>query len=219
MKKLLALNGSMRKNGNTSILLQHFLDGARKNAAGIEEIMAKDASLHYCRGCLRCNLIGRCSINDDDWQEMSRKILDANIIAFASPVYFHHVTAALKKIIDRFRSFVNVQITESGLQHTPWERWSKDFVVIMCMGSSDNSDARPAIELFEFIKSVLGTDNRLHVITATRLAVINQVLKSREELESLYKKINLPAHLAQEDFVRNKNILKQCFELGKTLTQ
>jgi FMN-dependent NADH-azoreductase len=218
MKKLLALNGSMRKNGNTSILLQHFLDGARKNAADTEEIMVKDINLHYCRGCLRCNLIGRCSINDDDWQEISRKILDADIIAFASPVYFHHVTAALKKLIDRFRSFVNVQITENGLQHTPWVKWSKDFVVIMCMGSSDNSDARPAVELFEFIRSVLGADNRLHVITATRLAVIYQVLKSVEELESLYKKINLPAHLVQEDFIKNKNILKQCYELGKTLT-
>ena len=218
MKKLLALNGGMRKNGNTSILLQHFLEGARENTADIEEIIVKDINLHFCRGCLRCNLIGRCSLNDDDWQEISGKILGADIIAFASPVYFHHVTAALKKLIDRFRSFVNVQITENGLIHTPWVKWSKDFVVIMCMGSSDNSDARPAIELFEFIRSVLGTDNRLHVITATRLAVVNQVLKSAKELESLYKKINLPAHLAQEDFIKNKNILKQCYELGKTLT-
>jgi putative NADPH-quinone reductase len=219
MKKLLALNGGTRKNGNTSILLQHFLDGARENNADTEEIIIKDINLHYCRGCLRCNLIGRCSLDDDDWQEISTKILDADIIAFASPVYFHHVTSLLKKLIDRFRSFVNVQITEKGLIHTPWAKWSKDFVVIMCMGSSDSSDARPAIELFEFIKSVLGADNRLHVITATRLAVINQVLKSVEELGSLYKKINLPAHLAQEDFVKNKNILKQCYELGKTLTQ
>jgi multimeric flavodoxin WrbA len=219
MKKILALNGSMRKNGNTSILLQHFLEGARKNDADTEELIVKDVNLHYCRGCLRCNLIGRCSLNDDDWQEISGKILDADIIAFASPVYFHHVTAALKKLIDRFRSFVNVQITENGLMHKPWEKWNKDFVVIMCMGSSDSLDALPAIELFEFITSVLGADNRLHVITATRLAVINQVLKSAEELESLYKKINLPAHLAQEDFVKNKNILKQCYELGKTLTQ
>jgi hypothetical protein len=218
MKKLLALNGGMRKNGNTSILLQHFLEGARENTADIEEIIVKDINLHFCRGCLRCNLIGRCSLNDDDWQEISGKILGADIIAFASPVYFHHVTAALKKLIDRFRSFVNVQITENGLIHTPWVKWSKDFVVIMCMGSSDNSDARPAIELFDFIRSVLGADNRLHVITATRLAVVNQVLKSAQKLEALYKKINLPAHLAQEDFIKNKNILKQCYELGKTLT-
>jgi FMN-dependent NADH-azoreductase len=219
MKKVLALNGSMRKNGNTSILLQHFLEGARENNANTEEIIVKDVNLHYCRGCLRCNLIGRCSLNDDDWRDISSKILDADIIAFASPVYFHHVTAALKKLIDRFRSFVDVQITENGLVHTPWAKWKKDFVVLMCMGSSDSSDARPAIELFEFIRSVLGADNRLHVITATRLAVINQVLKSREELESLYKKINLPAHLAQEDFVKNKNTLKNCYELGKNLTQ
>jgi len=217
MKKILALNGSMRKNGNTTILLQHFLKGAKKYTANVEEIIAKDINLEFCRGCLRCNLTGRCSINDDDWQEISGKILGADIIVFASPVYFHHVTAALKKLIDRFRSFVHVQITETGLIHTPWEKWNKDFVLIMCMGSSDDGDARPAIELFRFITSLLGPGNKLHIITATRLAVINQVLKTGEELATLYPKINLPVHLAQEDFRKNQNILKQCFGLGKSL--
>lgn len=219
MKKVLALNGSMRKYGNTTILLQHFLDGARNFTRYVEEIIAHNINLEYCRGCLRCNLLGRCSISDDDWPEVSNKILNANVLVFASPIYFHHITASLKKIIERFRSFVHIQITETGLIHTPWHEWNKDIVLLLCMGSSDVSDARPVIDLFEFIKSILGPTNRLHIITATRLAVIKQVIKTEEDLRELYPKLNLPGKLAKEDFRKNQEVLKQCFELGKSLSR
>jgi multimeric flavodoxin WrbA len=141
------------------------------------------------------------------------------VIVFASPIYFHHVTAPLKKFIDRFRSFVHVQISESELIHTPWEQWNKDFVLLLCMGSSDVSDAMPVIELFRFIRSILGPDNRLHIITATRLAVLKQILKTEEELVTLYTKLNLPIHLAKGDFKKNQEVLEQCYQLGNTLTQ
>jgi len=219
MKKVLALHGSMRKNGNTSILLEHFLNGAKNFTIAAEEITATDINLEYCRGCLRCNVIRRCSINEDDWGEVSEKIHEADVIVFASPVYFHHITAPLKKLLDRFRSFVHVQITESGLIHTPWEEWDKVFVLLLCMGSSDVSDAKPVIDLFKFITSILGTRNRLHIITATRLAVLKQVAKNVEELENIYPKLGLPAHLAKEDFKKNQKVLKQCYDLGKALGQ
>jgi multimeric flavodoxin WrbA len=219
MKRVMALNGSIRKYGNTSILLQHFLDGAKNSTRIVDEIIAHDINLEYCRGCLRCNLLGRCSIRGDDWAEISNKILDANVIVFASPIYFHHITASLKKIIERFRSFVHIQMTETGLNHTPRQEWNKDIVLLLCMGSSDVSDARPVIELFEFIKSILGPKNRLHIITATRLAVIKQVIKTEAELSELYPKLGLPANLAKEDFNKNQKVLKQCFELGKKLAR
>ncbi len=219
MKKVLALNGSMRKNGNTSVLLDHFLNGARESAGFVEELIAHEINLEYCRGCLRCNLIGRCSVSGDDWDELSNKILDADVLVFASPIYFHHITASLKKIIERFRSFVHVQITETGLKHTPGKEWNKDFVLILCMGSSDVSDSGPVIELFKYIKSILGPKNRLHIITATRLAAVKQVLKTEAELEKIYPKLNLPASLAKEDYRKNQQILKKCFELGKALAR
>ena len=217
MKKVLALNGSMRKYGNTTILLQYFLNGAKNSTRAVEEIIAHDINLEYCWGCLRCNQLGRCSISGDDWAEISNKIHDADVVVFASPIYFHHITASLKKIIERFHSFAHVQITETGLIHTPWQEWNKDIVLILCMGSSDVSNARPVIELFEFIKSILGPKSRLHIITVTRLAVIKQIIKTEEELKKLYPKLNLLADLAKKDFSKNQKILKQCFELGKKL--
>ncbi len=219
MKKVLVLDGSMRNNGNTSILVENFIKGVEKNTNQIDRFFAKDLNLEYCNGCLRCNLIKRCSISGDEWPDLSQKILDADVLVFVSPIYFHYVTAALKKIIDRFRSFVHVQITESGVDHTPIVEWKKDFVLLLSMGSSDAIDAQPVIDLFEYMKEVLGEQNRLHVIKATRLAVIKQVQKTEEELKELYPKLKLDESLAEADFIKNREILKECFDLGKNLTK
>lgn len=219
MKKVLVLDGSTRKMGNTSILTESFLEGAKRNASYTNQLLVKDLNIKYCNGCLRCNLIKRCSIRDDDWTDLSTKIDEADILVFASPVYFHYVSAPLKNIIDRFRSFVHVQITETGLIHTPWKNWNKDFVLLLSMGSSDDSDAQPVIDLLEYMKEVLGENNRLHVIKATRLAVIKQVQKTEDELKELYPKLMLNENLAKADYLKNQEILKDCFDLGNKLTK
>jgi putative NADPH-quinone reductase len=218
MKKIVAFNGSPRPAGNTAHLLRHFMEGALDNSVETDLIHCQDLNLKYCQGCLRCNILKRCSISGDDWEEVSKKILDADVLVFAAPVYFHHVPAPMKKMMDRFRSFHHVQITESGLVHTPWQEWKKDFVLILSMGTPDPVDAQPIIELFEFMTSLLGSGNRLHVITATRLAVVKQVIKTEEELETFYRKMKLPAHLAREDHHRNQKVLKACRELGVRLS-
>ena len=117
---ILSLNGSPRRKGNISLLLEEFIRGARESRAKSEEIVAEEVNLKYCKGCLRCNLLKRCAIKGDNWPVLSSKILNADALIFASPIYFHHITAPLKKILDRFRSFLHVQLTEQGLKHTPW---------------------------------------------------------------------------------------------------
>lgn len=218
MKKVLAFNGSARKHGNTGYLLDSFLSGVEKSGGKLEIIEAHKANLEYCTGCLRCNLVKRCTIRGDEWPELSAKILESDVLVFATPVYFHHVSAQLKKIIDRFRSFVHVQITETGLKHTPHTNWKKDFVLLLSLGSSSDEDAKPIIELFKYMVKLLGSENRLHVITAKRLGVIKQLVKTSEELQALYPKLGLPVSLAETDFEKNKKILQQCFDLGKDLS-
>ena len=219
MKKILTFNGSARKYGNTWYLLNSFQKGAEKNAVKLENIDAHQANLEYCNGCLRCNLIKRCAIRGDEWNELSSKILESDVLVFATPIYFHHVTAQLKKIIDRFRSFVHVQITETGLKHTPHTEWNKDFVLLLSLGSSDNADAQPVVDLFKYMIEILGPKNRLHIITANRLGVTKQVIKTKEELLLLYPKLGLSESLAETDFERNQKILQNCLELGEKLSQ
>ncbi len=219
MKKVLILDGSMRKQGNTSIIVEQFMEGAKQNTHQIEHILVKNLNIEYCTGCLRCNLIKRCSIATDDWNEVQQKIQDADVLVVASPIYFHYVTAALKKLIDRFRSLVHVQITEEGIKHTPRTEWKKEIVLILSMGSSDDIDAQPVIDLFNYIKNVMGEENNLHVIKATRLAVIKQITKNKAELNELYNKLNLNPKLAADDINKNKNILKNAFNLGRMLSR
>ena len=215
--KILALNGSPRKKGNTSLLLKEFLRGAREANAQTEEIIADEISLKPCRGCLRCNLIKRCAIRGDDWPELSSEILSSDVLVFASPVYFHHLTSPLKKILDRFRSFFHVRITPQSLKHTPWHTWKKNFVLILSLGSSDAVDAQPVIDLFDFMAPMLGRENSLTSIVGTRLAVAGQVKMEETELADLYRRLEIPVSLAEQDYQKNQLLLKKCYELGKSI--
>jgi len=216
---ILAFNGSPRRSGNTALLLQEFLKGAREYGAQCEVVIAHETNLNYCRGCLRCNVLKRCSLKGDDWPGLSKKILGADTIVFASPVYFHHLSAPLKKVLDRFRSFINVQITPQGLKHTPWVRWDKQFVLLLPLGSSDAADTQPIIDLFTFITTILGPENTLHTLIGKRLAVVNQVCMTYERLRTLYETLQLPVELAKDDYHANQALLEKCCELGHQLAQ
>lgn len=218
MKKVLILDGSTRKNGNTSYLVEKFKSGASQNNAQVNHILVKDLNIRFCNGCLRCNLIKRCAISNDDWMDLSNQIKESDVLVFASPIYFHYVTAPLKSIIDRFRSFVHVQITEDGVRHTPWEKWNKEIVLLMSMGSSDPIDSKPVVDLFDYMCEVLG-DNNLHCVKATRLAVTGQIIKSESELEKLYPKLKIDTSFIDEDLKRNKKLLEESHRLGDELTQ
>jgi multimeric flavodoxin WrbA len=214
---ILALNGSPRRTGNTAHLVSEFLRGARDAGALAEELVVEELNLKYCRGCLRCNVLKRCAIKGDDWPELSEKILAADVLVFASPVYFHHVTAPLKKILDRFRSFIHVRITEKGLEHTPWQPWRKQFVLLLSLGSSQTDDAQPIRDLFNFLTDVLGPDTSVSTVIGTRLAVVRQVAMDVGELRALYPKLGLPESLAKGDYDRNRALLRKCYELGRDL--
>jgi multimeric flavodoxin WrbA len=217
--KVLAFAGSPRNTGNSRLMLERFVKGAEKNRITTEVVDPHQLRIKPCTGCLRCNILKRCSLREDDWSGLSEKILASDLIVFATPVYFHHLPAPLKLIIDRFRSFIHVQITETGLIHTPHEQWNKQFVLLLSMGSSDDRDAEPVVELFRFMTSILGSGNGLHQLKATRLAMAGQVIKTADQLKILYERMKLPLHLAEQDEKQNRELLDKCENLGYTLTR
>jgi NAD(P)H-dependent FMN reductase len=218
MKRILAFNGTPRPAGNTGHLLRAFSEGAGEHGASPEVILAHGLHLKACTGCLRCNVLQRCSLSGDDWDMLRDKILDSDVLVFASPIYFHHLPSTLKAVLDRFRSFANVQVTEKGLIHTPYREWHKEFVLILSQGSPDPSDSRPVIDLFRYICRIMGPANNLHVVTATGLSMVNQVTKTARELAEQYRKMKLPERLVAKDVRKNREMLDQCRELGRTLS-
>lgn len=213
----LAFSSSPRPRANSTALLQAFEQGLTSAGGRLETIDVNACGLKACRGCLRCNLIKRCAIRGDDWGEISEKILAADVLVFAAPVYFHHVPSTLKAVIDRFRSFMHIRLTDAGLVHTPWQQWSKHFVMLLSMGAPAGSDARPIIELFEYMAGVLGQGNRLSVVAAGGLALAGQVTMDAVQLREAYEKLGLDPGRAEADAERNRGFLEATRELGRTL--
>ena len=215
--KIAAFDGSPRKNGNSTNILKAFLESAESRGAGISLYKTDQLDLKPCRGCLMCNVLKKCAIRGDSWPEIAEKIYEADVLAFATPIYFHHATSSLKKLLDRFRSFLNVRITRDGIIHKPHIVWNKKIFLFTAHGSSSDEDAQPLIEMFEFMTEVMGRGNSLQTVTAVRLAVSGQILFTREQLIELYKKLELPLELAAEDAERNRKYIMQAESMAESL--
>ena len=104
MMKVLAVYGSPRRKGNTSILLKRAVAGARQAGAEVEEIVLRDLKMSPCLEIYGCKKRGRCVI-PDDFQKFHDKILESEGLMLASPIFFYSVSAHTKTLIDRCQSF------------------------------------------------------------------------------------------------------------------
>ncbi len=98
----LGLFGSPRKKGNTSFLLNAFLDEISKQGIQTQTIDVCEMKIEPCRGCGYCEKHGYCVIDDDDMRPVIYPLLrKADIIIAATPIFFYSATAQLKALIDR----------------------------------------------------------------------------------------------------------------------
>ncbi len=85
--KVLGISGSPRRDGNTELLLKEFLRGARASGHETELFILNKLKISPCTSCDSCQKNGQCII-DDDMQSMYSKLLEADYIVIASPIYF-----------------------------------------------------------------------------------------------------------------------------------
>ena len=100
-KKVLILSGSPRKGGNSDILCDEFARGAREAGNEVEKLRVADKKIHPCSGCYYCSSHGGACAHKDDMAEVLQKMIDADVLVLASPVYFYSIDAQLKAVIDR----------------------------------------------------------------------------------------------------------------------
>jgi len=98
--KVLGILGSPRRGGNSEILLQAFLEGAAAGGAEVEEIRLRELKISPCQEIYHCLKDGTCPIKDD-MQGLYDKLVAAEVVALASPVFFYSVSAQAKAMIDR----------------------------------------------------------------------------------------------------------------------
>ncbi len=100
-KKVLILSGSPRKGGNSDLLCDEFMRGAKESGNAVEKISVAAKNIGYCRACYYCRKSGGECVIKDDMADILQKMIDADVIVLASPVYFYSIDAQLKAVIDR----------------------------------------------------------------------------------------------------------------------
>lgn len=99
-KKVLILSSSPRKGGNSDLLCDEFMRGAKESGHDVEKIFIAEKKINYCTGCGVCNSTHKC-VQNDDMAELLNKMILADTIVLATPVYFYSIDGQLKTLIDR----------------------------------------------------------------------------------------------------------------------
>lgn len=101
MKKIMIILGGGRVNGNTSQLAEAFMNGANEAGHQVEIVSLNQLNVNGCTGCNACRY-GKPCVQKDDFNSLVPKIKTADLIVFASPLYFWTVSSKIKAFIERF---------------------------------------------------------------------------------------------------------------------
>lgn len=100
MKNVLIISTGLRPRSNSDTLAQQFAKGAAEAGHRVETISLVGKQLAFCRGCLACQTLGRC-VMDDDANAIADKVCAADVVAFATPVYYYGMCGQMKTLLDR----------------------------------------------------------------------------------------------------------------------
>ena len=100
MKKVLILSGSPRKDGNSDLLCDQFAKGAEEAGHQVEKIRVQEQKINPCLACYGCRGTGSC-VQKDGMAAILEKMVEADTLVLATPVYFYSMDGQLKTLIDR----------------------------------------------------------------------------------------------------------------------
>ena len=185
--KIAAIYGSPRLDGNTSTLMDKFLEGVEDGTVssgsdiGIKKIVASKLDISPCRECGNCSRTGECIVQDD-MQDIFKMLIEADFIAVASPVFFTTVSANLKSLIDRCQRF---WVLKYERQEKIINKARKGvFIGASGSGSSTIFDCpKKVIRAFFDVLYVEYDRDFLHKSTDSK----GDILKNRQALEEIYE--------------------------------
>jgi multimeric flavodoxin WrbA len=187
--KVLGLSGSPRKGGNTELLLEEALKGAAMEGAEVDRIRLAEYNITPCKECLACFQDGSCIIADE-MQEIYPRLVEADIIILASPIFFYGVTAWAKALIDRAQAL-----------------WARKYIL------KDPSFAKEGKKRKGFFISVGGTKGQRVFEGAILTAkYFFDVLNAKYVGELLFREVD-----AKGDILKHPEALQQAFEAGRRL--
>ena len=99
-KKVLVLSTSPRAGGNSETLADEFMRGAAEAGHDVKKICLYDKKINFCKGCLACQATQKCVIHDDA-ETIVAQMKQADVLVFATPIYFYEMCGQMKTLLDR----------------------------------------------------------------------------------------------------------------------
>ena len=189
--KVLGIFGSPRRGGNTELLLEEALKGAEKEGAKADRLYLSDFTITPCKECHGCDDTGNCIILDE-MEKVYPKLLEADVVILASPIFFYGVTASAKALIDRSQAL-----------------WARKYLL------KDPSLGKEGKKRKGFFIS-LGATKGQKIFEGAILTVkyFFDVFNAEYVGELLFRGVE-----AKGDILRHPEALQQAFEAGRRLVQ
>ncbi|MBP5306949.1 MAG: flavodoxin family protein [Paludibacteraceae bacterium] len=103
MKKVIVISTSLRHRSNSDRLADKFAEGAKAAGNDVEKISLVGKNIQFCKGCFACQELGKCVIRDDV-NDIMAKVLEADVVAWATPIYYYEMSGQMKTLIDRMNA-------------------------------------------------------------------------------------------------------------------
>lgn len=107
MKKVIIISTSLRVGSNSDMLADIFIEGAQAAGNEVEKITLSGKNIGFCKGCLACQKLGKCVI-DDDANAIMQKVLEADVVCWATPIYYYEMSGQMKVLIDRMNAMYSL---------------------------------------------------------------------------------------------------------------
>lgn len=163
-KSVVILSSSPRKNGNSELLCEQFQQGAREAGHATENIILREKKINYCTGCGSC-FQGKICPQKDDMADILNKMVNADVLVMATPVYFYTMCGQMKTLIDRTCSRYS-------------EIKNKDFYFIVTAAVNNKSALERTLEGFRGFTSCLNQPNEKGIVYGTGAWNIGDIKKS-----------------------------------------
>ena len=103
MKKVIVISTSLRPGSNSHALAEQFAKGAEAAGHQVEFVSLRGKEIKFCIGCLSCQKTGACVIKDDV-PAIMESVLNADVVCWATPIYYYEMSGQMKTLIDRMNA-------------------------------------------------------------------------------------------------------------------
>jgi multimeric flavodoxin WrbA len=152
--KVIGINASPRKNANTQTLVEAVLAGAEKNGAQTRLVNLREMKINGCLGCEGCKKqLGKC-VQKDELTPLLQDLTDYDAIVLGTPVYWFHVSAQFKMLVDRLYCFMEHTDPKTGEDVLRFEfPTGKKFVIVLTRGDKEPAEVLP--QFYDHLKEWL----------------------------------------------------------------